>query len=223
MSSQNFHIKVQKTARYWVSGSTGQSVHTVVFVLHGYGMAALTCLEDFSGLMTEHVLLVAPEGLSRFYRKGFDGDVVASWMTREDRMYEIEDQAGYLDNLLATVLSELAPQAKRVVVVGYSQGVATGSRWIHRRMGKGISDFVIYAGTMAPETLSSEWPAGVKVLQVSSDTDEFISSSDFHEQFSKLQAANASVRQLTYQGKHVIDPVAVSGISNYLWNQHTTT
>lgn len=216
MSAQSEHISVPRTARFGVRGQKGTDISTVILVLHGYGMSALACLESFSYLEQQDVLLVAPEGLSRFYRKGFDGDVVASWMAREDRLYEIEDQITYLDKLLDLILSDHAPSAENVVVIGYSQGVATGSRWVTRRKGQGISRFVVYAGTMAADTLTGDWPVGVPVLQVCSDTDEFISSSDFHEQLSKLQAFGIQVSQIKYEGKHAVEPDAVLSIKTYL-------
>jgi hypothetical protein len=44
-------------------------------------------------------IIIAPEGLSRFYRKGFSGDVVASWMTKDDRLDDMEDYVRYLNDL----------------------------------------------------------------------------------------------------------------------------
>ena len=48
-------------------------------------------------LEDESRVLVAPEGLSRFYVNATHGLVGASWMTREDRQHEIDDYVGYLD------------------------------------------------------------------------------------------------------------------------------
>lgn len=209
MCPESRNIEVTKTARFWVEGDISGGAHTVVFVLHGYGMAALDCLNLFDKLKAPGVLMVAPEGLSRFYRKGFAGDVVASWMTREDRDLEIRDQAGYLDKLLVHILDEIAPKASRVVVVGYSQGVATGSRWIRHRKGAGIDMFVSYAGEISPDVLASGWPAAVKVIQVFSDTDEFIPSSNFHSQASTLRNSGVDVGLLQYEGKHAVLPDVV--------------
>jgi hypothetical protein len=62
-------------------------------VTHGYGQLAKTFIRRFEPIMDAQTLVVAPEGLSRFYWGGFDGPVVASWMTREDRLDEIADCA----------------------------------------------------------------------------------------------------------------------------------
>ena len=43
---------------------------------------------------------MAPEGLSRFYLEGFSGKVGATWMTREDRLNDIDnylrDHGGFM-------------------------------------------------------------------------------------------------------------------------------
>ena len=41
-------------------------------------------------------LLIAPEGLSRFYHEDHES-IGASWMTREERLEEIKDYLMYLD------------------------------------------------------------------------------------------------------------------------------
>jgi hypothetical protein len=83
------NISVTKTARYFLSKNNFEKIDTVMFVLHGYGMPAEKFLEEFKELDTENILIVAPEGLSRFYTKGFYGSIGASWMTKEDREHEI--------------------------------------------------------------------------------------------------------------------------------------
>jgi predicted esterase len=216
MVFQSKNITVPKTARYWLGEDQSGTAHTIILLLHGYGMSALSCIEQFNGLGRDGVLLVAPEGLSRFYRKGFDGEVVASWMTREDRLNEINDQIIYLDRVLDEVVLKQAPLAHKVVVVGYSQGVATGARWIKYREGKGIQTFVAYAGDIPAEIIEMGWPDTVKVVQVFSETDEFIPSAKFHDQASKLQASAFNVVRLKYNGGHAILQEAVSMISEEL-------
>src|ERR671935_138925 len=72
---------------------------------HGYRESAAThmaALETIPG--TERWLLVAIQGLHRFYTKG--GDVVASWMTREDRDLAIADNIAYVQQVVAAVRAE---------------------------------------------------------------------------------------------------------------------
>ena len=93
---EEHHLAATRTARYFTLGG-GAGVHHVWFVLHGYGQLASALLRNFEGLANPSRLIVAPEGLSRFYVDPIASGpaarrrVGASWMTREDRLIEIED------------------------------------------------------------------------------------------------------------------------------------
>jgi len=216
MEAQSRNLIVDKTARYWVSGNDKGITDRVIVLLHGYGMSAKDCLSLFGGMKLPGTLLVAPEGLSRFYSKGFFGDVVASWMTREERTQEIADQMGYLDRLLDVITHELAPNQPEILVIGYSQGVATGSRWIKFRNGAGIKKFVAWAGEIAPDVLEMGWPADVSVLQIYSLTDNFISAETFQKQASRLKAGGGVLEQYIYEGKHEVLPQTVLEVADIL-------
>ena len=103
MAISEHHIETTRTARYYSLGSTEGSVKELWFVLHGYGQRAEEFIKNFLPIVHEDILIIAPEALSRFYTRGFAGDVGASWMTREDRMHEIGDHIRYLDNLFTEV------------------------------------------------------------------------------------------------------------------------
>jgi predicted esterase len=129
---------VARTARYHVAGDPA-AAEEIWFVLHGYGQLAARFLSGFGSLRGagQRRAVVAPEALSRFYVEGEigphgrDSRVGASWMTREDREREIEDYVDYLDRVAAEVLGLAAPGAPpRVVVLGFSQGSETASRWV---------------------------------------------------------------------------------------------
>ena len=62
---------------------------------HGYRENAASHMAMLTRIAgTEGWLIVAVQGLHRFYTKG--GDVVASWMTREDRELAIADNVAYV-------------------------------------------------------------------------------------------------------------------------------
>ncbi|QQR87293.1 MAG: phospholipase [Flavobacteriales bacterium] len=144
MAAAEQHISVPRTARYYTLGAEGS--REMWLVLHGYGQLARYFLHHFEGL-EEGRLIVAPEGLSRFYLDGSFGRVGASWMTREDRETEIADQITYLDALAARVSGKAALP---VNVLGFSQGVATACRWA--AMGRTrIQRIVVWGGSMPPE------------------------------------------------------------------------
>lgn len=125
---ESHHLPVRRTARYWTLGPTADATEIWV-VCHGYGQLAGPFLEAFRHWNDGTRLVVAPEGLSRYYVDHAAGSVGATWMTREDRLVEIDDYVAYLDQLLETVRPRAVDGAP-VHVLGFSQGTHTVCRWV---------------------------------------------------------------------------------------------
>lgn len=132
------HIQVSRTARYYLSGEPGAKIQDVWFVCHGYGELARDFISEFDPIVTDTRLIVAPEGLSRYYlpsAPGFhsaESKVGVTWMTREDRDHEIADYVAYLDALYDEIFRTVKRENVTVTVVGFSQGGATANRWVTR-------------------------------------------------------------------------------------------
>lgn len=123
-------IVVPSTARYYTLGELRKGTREVWFVLHGYGQLARYFLRRFTPIADASRLIVAPEGQSRFYLDVPKYQRVgASWMTREDRLTDIEDQRVFLDAVFKKVLPNGLPAGVRLVLFGFSQGTATAWRW----------------------------------------------------------------------------------------------
>ncbi|MFI5279268.1 MAG: alpha/beta hydrolase [Gemmatimonadales bacterium] len=135
MSPRERHLAVRRTARYHTLGEKSDALRQVWFVLHGHGQLSGFFIRHFAPLKDDSRLIVAPEALNRFYLEptswqgAGQARVGATWMTREDRLVEIEDYVRYLDALQHEVLSGLDRRRVRVVLLGFSQGVATALRW----------------------------------------------------------------------------------------------
>lgn len=127
MASEHF-VKVERTARYYTLGEWSDHTDTLWIVCHGYAQLAGDFINQFEVLANGHTAIVAPEGLSRFYPKTTNPYVGASWMTREDRLHEIEDYVAYLNQCYALCTEQL-PNLKKVHVLGFSQACATVCRW----------------------------------------------------------------------------------------------
>ncbi len=80
-----------RTAHYYSTQIGPNEPENVWILFHGYGQSASYFLMNFKDFEPENSLLIAPEGLSKFYLKGVDGRVGASWMTKENREAEIQD------------------------------------------------------------------------------------------------------------------------------------
>jgi predicted esterase len=136
--SEERHIAVTRTARYYILGKPGPDIDEVWFVCHGYGQLAKDFIKEFECIDRPRRLIVAPEALSRYYIStaaefhGPDSKVGATWMTREDRETEIDDYVNYLDDLYAEIMGDIGHRNVAVTVLGFSQGGATANRWLTR-------------------------------------------------------------------------------------------
>lgn len=122
-------LRVQKTARYFLLGEPGPEIKECWFVLHGYAQSAASFIKRFAPLQHPKRLFIAPEGLHRFYRNGVNGKTGASWMTSDDRLDDIIDYLGYLNQLMDLIKQDL-PSECIFFICGFSQGGATAVRWV---------------------------------------------------------------------------------------------
>ena len=139
-------LTVSKTVRYHTAGPEPRDAKGVLFALHGYGQLPEYFLRRFAPLAEAGWCVIAPEGMHRFYLDGAHGRVGASWMTKEAREDDIKDYVAYLDALAAHVDTA----QHRPILLGFSQGVATASRWV----ALGATEFqrlVLWAGTFPPD------------------------------------------------------------------------
>ena len=125
-------LAVNRTAHCALLGDLDQAPREMWYVCHGYGQLAHRFLKRFETIEVPGRLIVAPEGLSRYYVRGSGGRVGASWMTREDRDQEILDYLNYLDSLHQHLIEGWDKAPERLVLLGFSQGCATVTRWATR-------------------------------------------------------------------------------------------
>ncbi|MBO6574702.1 MAG: dienelactone hydrolase family protein [Rhodothermales bacterium] len=193
------HIEVTRTARYFLAGP--EKPTEVWFCLHGYGQLASDFLAMCAPLERPDRKLVAPEGLSRFYGKGFHEQPGASWMTRADREAEIRDYVAYLDR----VADREVPAGARVNVLGFSQGAATASRWA--ALGSVEPDrLVCWAGDVAHDIPDPAVAlAHTRVLMVLGDRDALITPARRDAFLNRMDEAGMTYEVRTFSGGHRLD------------------
>ena len=201
------HVAVTRNARYYQLGELTAQTQHIWFVLHGYGQLATYFLRHFTPLTEAdpNVVVIAPEALSRFYLSGNSGRVGASWMTREDRLTEIEDYVAYL-NQLATPILAAAPGAQ-VTVLGFSQGAATVSRWLSRARFR-PAHLILWAGAFPDDmdfTVATSLLRGLPVTLVVGDADEYVSATHIQAQLDFLRSLGVEPRFKQFSGRHTID------------------
>ena len=208
------HLTFNFKARYFSSGEiTGKTKH-ILFVLHGYGQLAQYFIRKFAALENKDVVVIAPEGLSRFYTDPLEGSgrksnrVGATWMTKEDRLVDIENYVNYLDTVFAQTVGE---KKIPVSVLGFSQGSATASRWI---LSKNIrfDRLILWAGILPTDMdfqLGNEVLKDKSVVMIYGKQDPFLNDERFNEMKALIEKLNVPVEIVTFEGGHDIEEKAL--------------
>ena len=211
----NHHkIKVEKTAHYYTLGEPSAATRYFWFVTHGYGQLASNIIRKFENLdKTEH-FIVAPEALNRFYWDMRKGIVGANWMTKQDRLDDIEDYTRFLTQVFEHFRNKL-PDNVKIILLGFSQGCATQLRWLLSKSadtegGALLPHFhqLILWGGLLPEDIDYQPFKGYfqdkKISFVCGDKDEFINAEkiNWHLDFAKNQGL--MMNYVPFEGKHEI-------------------
>ena len=142
-------ISFEFNARYETIGEINDSVEHLWFVCHGHGQLAKYFIKKFECLNDGKHVIVAPEGLFRYYLQGFNGRVGATWMTKEDRVSDIENYLVYLTEVFKQTRKQL-PKKIIVTLLGFSQGAATISRFATQTDVE-FDQLILWAGIFPPD------------------------------------------------------------------------
>ena len=208
------HLTVKRTARYCTLGDPSASPTEVWIVCHGFAQLARAFIEEFRAIASANRLIVAPEALNRFYlnreggRAGANARVGATWMTREDRLAEIDDYVRYLDDLHREIVERHRGQNVRVTALGFSQGTATVARWLAHGATK-LDRVVLWAGLLPPEIdplgPHRERLASADLILVHGTRDEMLAQQQPRAEQERLEKAGIRARVLDFDGGHRMD------------------
>lgn len=194
-------------------GHAGPAVQELWVACHGYGQLAEPFARALEPLEDPARLVLVPEGLSRFYldepakRHGPETPVGASWMTREDRESEIADYVDYLDIVIGTVRRELGDRTLRIVALGFSQGVATVSRWA--ALGRNRADrLVFWGGAPAndlPADRGKDLYKGAALTIVAGRRDDLVPLAAVEREHKALGERGLSATLVLFDGGHALN------------------
>ncbi len=215
---QEHHLAVSRMARYFTLG--GGEPREVWFACHGYGQLASRFLEKLRVLDDGHRLLVAPEGLSRFYlsESPTERRVGASWMTREDRLAEIEDYLQYLDAVYADIFGWLDRTRVTVHALGFTQGASTVSRWA--AMGKARVDrLILWGGELPPDLDLTREPAGARLRAarptlVYGRSDDYITAKVVQTIGARLRQHGIPFNEIPFDGGHEVNEAVLRDLAS---------
>ena len=166
-------ISTEQEQRMDVLGELTSATKHIWIGLHGYGQLVEFFQRPFRDLETEDRAFVFPQAPHKFYINGVSGRVGASWMTKDERLKDIENQKKYLTTVLNWAHSK-APTA-RIHFLAFSQGVATVMRFLgHSPVA--ISTVLAWAGSwpLDASTVNLKALSKINFQGWFGDNDEFI-------------------------------------------------
>ena len=169
----------------------------VLVGFHGYMENAEIQMERLATLPgSERWTLISVQGLHRFY-KGRSQDVIAGWMTRQDRDDMIADNIGYADRAMEVA----APPGVPLFTAGFSQGVAVAFR-AGVRGRRPVRGIIAVGGDVPPELLadpSVQFPA---VLLARGESDEWYTTEKLDADVAGLSARGTQPLVFLHPGGH---------------------
>jgi predicted esterase len=136
----SLNILSDKTKNVWI-------------VFHGMGYLSRYFLKYFSELDPEENYFIAPQAPSKYYLEPDYKHVGASWLTREDTIAETRNVLAYVN---AVWELEDIPTDKRLIILGYSQGVSIATRWMSWAKIR-CSDLILHSGGIPVELVASDF------------------------------------------------------------------
>jgi predicted esterase len=183
----------------------------VIVGCHGYTENAaiqMARLEALPG--SDRWTLVSVQGLHRFYR-GRSEEVIASWMTRQDRDDMIADNIEYASRAIEAA----APADVPLIATGFSQGVAMAFRAAvrGRRPAAGVAAI---GGDVPPELLADPLAALPAALLARGERDDWYTTAKMDADVAALTARGVQPETLVYPGAHEWTPDVADAISRFV-------
>lgn len=205
-------------ARYFKSGNITAATKQIVFVFHGYGQLAKYFLRKFETFANEETVIIAPEGLHHFYLEDVNSRnqtknnrVGATWMTRENRLMDIENYLAYLNSIL---YRELASRKIPLTVLGFSQGAATATRWVLQGNIE-FNKLILWAGIFPPDMNFEEGHqilSGKSIYHVIGEDDPFVTDERKAEMEVLCNQLAIEPTRITFKGGHEMDTAALARV-----------
>jgi len=179
--------------------------HGTLVGFHGYKENASIQMDVLRRIAGDRSLgLISIQGLHRFYSRG--SDVVASWMTKEERELAIADNVEYAGKVLTAVADEFGV-TRPLVYIGFSQGVAMAYRTA-ALVQRPCDAIIALAGDLPPDVapLAASLP---RILIGRGTEEEWYTADKAAKDLDVLRGAGVSVVEHVFEGGHLWTPAFI--------------
>src|SRR5262249_12850476 len=190
-------IATQTHGRYVIWPGAASDV-PIILGFHGYGETAedeLRRLQTIPGI--DHWAVASIQGLHQFYRRSTN-EVVASWMTRQNRGLAIADNILYVQNIVNSLSQDLPAT---LVITGFSQGVAMAFR-AAVGLKQSVTAVIACGGDIPPELEPNALARIPMVLIGRGVRDEWYTSEKQAADEERLRAAAVTVQSVVVNSGH---------------------
>jgi predicted esterase len=192
-------IAVPTHGRYIVEEPIGADPRRLLVGFHGYAEAAEAQLARLHSIrVADSWLRVSVQGLHRFYRARTT-DVVASWMTKQNRELAIEDNVSYVEAVIEEIAR--AGQVTSVAFAGFSQGVAMAFRAAARSK-RPVAGVIALGGDVPPELDPRALANTKSVLIGRGSADRWYGRQTLASDVARLRSAGVRVEVAEFEGGH---------------------
>ncbi|MFY0652601.1 MAG: hypothetical protein JXQ96_11235 [Cyclobacteriaceae bacterium] len=201
------HVSFTFKAPFVTLNSITPNTRHIWIVCHGYAQMAERFIQKFSILDPNENFILAPQGLSRFYFDTYT-KIGASWMTREDRETDLENQRGYIDAIFENVFDGVDLSRYKLHLLGFSQGASMICRIAaHKKIE--FSELILWAGGFPKELSANDFQflgQGAKLKVVLGSKDEYYKSVDYKKELGYMeQGTGLKANFIRYEGTHKIE------------------
>jgi predicted esterase len=193
------HVQTLTHGRYLVRPPVGRLPAPILVGFHGYAESAEVQIDRLCAIPgSERWCVVSIQGLHRFYQSRTN-DVVASWMTRQDRELAMADNVAYVTAVLEAVTAEYQTHPP-VVFAGFSQGVAMAFRAAVHAAQRPVAVIAV-GGDVPPELGPDALRCISAVLLCRGASDALYSAEQFARDLQRLHEGGVQC-SLTFDGAH---------------------